>query len=153
MEGFEVSSATVERDEPRLLLTLPCHAYDVSDRRVGDIVKAGILISNREVGTMALRAEISLLRLACTNGMTAADMAITRIRHIHVNRVEFLARLRDTVARAGQVRMWRWRRRSSWRSISRDIERFLTLPCSAWSRGGLSSECYAPCLPTGRPPS
>jgi hypothetical protein len=49
-----------------------------------------------------LRA-FSLLRLVCTNGMTAADFEATRVRHIYVDRADFVTRLRDTVARAGQV--------------------------------------------------
>lgn len=103
LRGFEVSSAIVERDEMRVLVTMPGHDFDVSSRRVGDVVKAGLMISNSEIGTMSLRAEFSLLRLACTNGMTAADFVHTKLRHIYVDRGEFVARLRDTVARAGQV--------------------------------------------------
>lgn len=103
LRGFEVSSAVVERDEMRVLVTMPGVDYDVSTRRVGDIVKAGLTISNSEIGTMSLRAEISLLRLICTNGMSAADFQATRVRHIFVDRTEFVARLQDTVARAGQL--------------------------------------------------
>ena len=103
LHGFEVSSAIVNRDEMRVLITMPGRDYDVSSRRVGDIVKSGLSISNSEVGSLSLRAEMSLLRLVCSNGMTTSDLKATRVRHIHIDRHEFIARLRDTVANAGQV--------------------------------------------------
>ena len=102
-DGFQVSSSHVERDEMRMLVTMPGRDFDVSSRRVGDIVKAGLMISNSEVGTMSLRAEFSLLRLVCTNGMSASDFKATRVRHIYVDRADFIAKLRECVANAGQV--------------------------------------------------
>lgn len=103
LAGFEVSSAVVERDEMRMLVTMPEQRHDVSTRRVGDITKAGLMISNSEVGTMALRVEFSLLRLVCTNGMTSTDFESARVRHIHVDRAGFVDRLRQCVVRAGRV--------------------------------------------------
>lgn len=103
VQGFDVSSSSMGRDEARMLLTLPGHAYDVSSRKAGDICRAGIMISNSEVGTMALRVEFSLLRLVCTNGMTSSEFEATRIRHIHIDREGFIQKLRECVARAGEV--------------------------------------------------
>lgn len=103
LTGFEISSAVVERDEMRMLVTMPDHTFDVSARRVGDVTKAGLLISNSEVGTMSLRVEFSLLRLVCTNGMTAADFQAMRVRHIHVDRETFVERLKGCVSEAGLV--------------------------------------------------
>lgn len=103
LEGFRVSHSSIERDEMRLLATQEHTSFDVSPRKVGDVTKAGLLISNSEIGTMALRVEFSLLRLVCTNGMTASDFEAARVRHIYVDRPDFVAKLRECVARAGQV--------------------------------------------------
>ena len=103
LHGFEISSAVVERDEMRILVAMPGHSYDVSTRRVGDITKAALVISNSEIGSMSLRAEFSMFRLVCSNGMIAADQTTARLRHIWVNRGEFVAKLRDCVANASHV--------------------------------------------------
>jgi len=47
----------------------------------GDVVQAGICISNSEVGAGAIRIEPLILRLVCTNGMIAADYG-TRKHHV-----------------------------------------------------------------------
>lgn len=49
----------------------------------GDVVQAGISISNSEVGAGSLRIEPLIYTLACTNGMIAADHSI---RKFHVGR-------------------------------------------------------------------
>lgn len=49
----------------------------------GDIVQAGIVISNSEVGSGALTVEPLLFRLVCTNGMIANN---ARMRKTHVGR-------------------------------------------------------------------
>jgi hypothetical protein len=46
---------------------------DTRGMQVGDVVRAGIVISNSEVGCGALRIEQLLERLACLNGMIVAD--------------------------------------------------------------------------------
>lgn len=48
----------------------------------GDIVKAGLVISNSEVGNGSLRVEPLIYRLVCTNGM----IANTAMRKYHVGR-------------------------------------------------------------------
>ena len=49
----------------------------------GDIVQAGICISNSEVGLSSLKIEPLIYRLVCTNGMIANDFAM---RKYHVGR-------------------------------------------------------------------
>lgn len=49
----------------------------------GDVVQAGIVISNSEIGLGAVKVEPLIYRLVCTNGMIAADHAV---RKYHVGR-------------------------------------------------------------------
>lgn len=51
--------------------------------RPGDVVQAGIAISNSEVGLGSVRVEPLVFRLVCTNGMIAADHSV---RKYHVGR-------------------------------------------------------------------
>ncbi len=51
--------------------------------RKGDVVQAGIVISNSEVGAGSVRVEPLLYRLACLNGMIVNDLAMKRY---HVGR-------------------------------------------------------------------
>ncbi len=44
----------------------------------GDIVEAGIVISNSEVGAGAVKVEPLILRLVCLNGMIAADRSLRK---------------------------------------------------------------------------
>jgi hypothetical protein len=55
---------------------------------LGDIVQAGVVLSNSEVGAGALRVEPLVYRLACLNGMVVADKTMVRY---HVGR-----RIEDT---------------------------------------------------------
>jgi hypothetical protein len=52
--------------------------------KVGDVVQAGVRITNSEVGAGALKVEPLIYRLICTNGMVVAKP----IRKFHVGRVE-----------------------------------------------------------------
>ena len=49
----------------------------------GDVVQAGIVISNSEVGLGSVKVEPMIFRLVCSNGMVAADASI---RKYHVGR-------------------------------------------------------------------
>lgn len=51
---------------------------------VGDVVQAGIMISNSEIGLGAVNIQPLVLRLVCMNGMTVND---ARTRRNHVGRV------------------------------------------------------------------
>lgn len=50
---------------------------------VGDVVRAGVVISNSEVGVGALRVMPLVVRLVCMNGMTVADRAV---RGFHIGK-------------------------------------------------------------------
>lgn len=54
-----------------------------SEVKQGDLVQAGIVISNSEVGCGSVRIEPMVYRLVCKNGMIANDMAM---RKYHVGR-------------------------------------------------------------------
>lgn len=47
----------------------------------GDVVQAGVVVSNSEVGAGSLNVEPLVFRLSCTNGMIAPDYAFKR-RHV-----------------------------------------------------------------------
>ena len=53
--------------------------------RVGDVVQAGVVISNSETGLGAVNVQPLIYRLACLNGMVVND-ASTRTRRNHVGR-------------------------------------------------------------------
>jgi len=50
----------------------------------GDIVQSGLIISNSEIGAGSIRVEPLIYRLACTNGMIAADYGMNA-RHVGRN--------------------------------------------------------------------
>jgi len=51
--------------------------------RPGDIVQAGVAISNSETGQGAVNVCPLIYRLVCTNGMTAMDNAVSKMRRTH----------------------------------------------------------------------
>jgi len=70
------------------------------DVAVGDTVKAGIVISNSEIGKGAAKVEGFTYRLVCSNGMLAA----TRKRKYHIGqRYEDNALLSDNTRRMGDM--------------------------------------------------
>lgn len=68
LDRFELQRSHIGRDDMVLALTLR-EEYDVSLRKVGGTVKAGLTLRNSEVGTMSLGVELSTWRLACLNGL------------------------------------------------------------------------------------
>lgn len=64
--------------------------------RVGDVVQAGIHISNSEVGSRAVHIDALVHRLVCTNGLVSSEYA-SRASIRHVGRPE---RLKDYVRHA-----------------------------------------------------
>lgn len=69
---------------PSLSLTIEgSRMADTRGRSVGDVVQAGIVISNSEIGAGSLKIEPLIYRLACLNGMIAADSALKKY---HVGR-------------------------------------------------------------------
>ena len=81
----EMNGASIESCE-----VTPTHLYlKVVNRRVkaevkvGDVVQAGFVVSNSEVGLGSLRVEPLVFRLACKNGLICKDLAQ---RKYHVGR-------------------------------------------------------------------
>ncbi|MGH2928903.1 MAG: DUF932 domain-containing protein, partial [Solirubrobacteraceae bacterium] len=72
----------------------------------GDVVQAGVVISNSEVGLGALRIQPMIFRLVCTNGMIAGDP----VRRYHVGRLidsdEAVSIFGDETLRADDKAYW-----------------------------------------------
>jgi hypothetical protein len=77
--GTEVRSSEVTESRMYIQAVLPKMS---AEPRKGDVVQAGIVISNSEVGHGSLRIEPMIFRLVCINGMIAAQA----IRKYHVGR-------------------------------------------------------------------
>jgi hypothetical protein len=89
LQGLRVESSAVTEEHMYIKAIWPDMTFDVGEtrdnkgRKVNDIVQAGIVVSNSEVGAGALRVEPLLFRLVCVNGMIAADSSV---RKHHVGR-------------------------------------------------------------------
>lgn len=66
----------------------------------GDVVQAGIVISNSEVGLGAVKVEPMVYRLVCLNGMIRADSSL---RKYHVGRGDDDANLREYFANETRI--------------------------------------------------
>lgn len=89
---FERVGATLvssEVTETRFYLKAICRgmSYDLKvakdGKQVGDVVQAGVIVSNSEVGAGSLKVEPFLYTLSCKNGAVAADHAL---RKFHVGK-------------------------------------------------------------------
>lgn len=74
-DQYEVMSCEVT--ENRLYLKVVNHRLEMEVRK-GDIVQAGVMISNSEVGLGAVSIQPPVYRLVCTNGMVVNDMGERR---------------------------------------------------------------------------
>ena len=74
-DQYEVMSCEVT--ENRLYLKVVNHRLEMEVRK-GDIVQAGVMISNSEVGLGAVSIQPLIYRLVCLNGMTVCDMGERR---------------------------------------------------------------------------
>ena len=74
-DQYEVMSCEVT--ENRLYLKVVNHRLEMEVRK-GDIVQAGVMISNSEVGLGAVSIQPLVYRLVCTNGMVVNDMGERR---------------------------------------------------------------------------
>ena len=74
-DQYEVMSCEVT--ENRLYLKVVNHRLEMEVRN-GDIVQAGVMISNSEVGLGAVSIQPLVYRLVCTNGMVVNDMGERR---------------------------------------------------------------------------
>lgn len=68
-EGIEIMSAEIT--ESRLYIKAVTHRVraEVKSRRVGDVVEAGVMISNSEIGMGSIQVQPFFYFLACLNGM------------------------------------------------------------------------------------
>lgn len=79
-EGIQIMST--ELTEKRMYIKAVNSRLELEVKK-GDVVQAGIAISNSEVGLSSLRVEPLIYRLVCTNGMIAQDFGTKRY---HVGR-------------------------------------------------------------------
>ena len=59
------------------------HSRLQDEVRPGDVVQAGVSISNSEIGRGAVNVCPMLYRLVCTNGMTVTNNAVSKMRRTH----------------------------------------------------------------------
>lgn len=78
----EARFESVELTETRLYLKVVAPAVH-DEIAVGDVVQAGVVISNSEVGEGTLSVQPLIFRLACRNGLIASDRAL---RKTHIGR-------------------------------------------------------------------
>lgn len=78
--GCEIASAELTDRRFYIKAITPRIQFEV---KKGDVVQAGLVISNSEVGCGSVRVEPLVFRLVCLNGMIAADQAM---RKYHVGR-------------------------------------------------------------------
>ena len=83
MQGARFESCSLTENYLYLKVVNPRLTGEV---RLGDVVQAGIVISNSETGLGAVNVQPLVYRLACLNGMVVND-ASTRSRRNHVGRV------------------------------------------------------------------
>ena len=77
--GCEITSSDLTEKRMYIKALYPDLSLEVKgSRQKGDIVQAGVVISNSEVGAGALKVEPLIYRLVCLNGMIAPDAALRR---------------------------------------------------------------------------
>lgn len=84
MDGAEIKSCEITDD--RLYLKVVSERLK-SEVSVGDVVQAGFMITNSEVGLGSVNVSPLLYRLVCTNGMIAADRNMGKYKKTHVGRI------------------------------------------------------------------
>lgn len=79
----EAQFESVELTETRMYLkvTTPRVRYEIAS---GDVVQAGVVVTNSEVGVGSLTVQPLVFRLVCKNGLIASDHAL---RKTHVGRI------------------------------------------------------------------
>jgi hypothetical protein len=80
LEGARFESVELTETKMYLKVVTPRVEYEVAP---GDVVQAGIVISNSEVGCGTLSVQPLIFRLVCRNGLIAPDRAL---RKTHVGR-------------------------------------------------------------------
>jgi len=71
--GLEVVGSEVTESRLYIRALFPKIQAEVKSRQVGDIVQAGVMVTNSEVGLGAISVRAFCLRLVCTNGMVRPD--------------------------------------------------------------------------------
>jgi hypothetical protein len=79
-QQMEIVSSEVTEKKLYLKVLTPKVTYEIVK---GDVVQAGLVISNSEIGNGSLSIEPLLFRLVCTNGLIAND---SKMRKYHVGR-------------------------------------------------------------------
>ncbi len=75
----EVVSAELTETKMYVKAILPSLTTEITgSRQRGDVVQAGIVISNSEVGNGSVKIEPMIYRLVCTNGMIAPDSSLRK---------------------------------------------------------------------------
>lgn len=82
-KGVKILSSELTERRLYIKTILPSLELEVKSKRKGDVVQAGVVISNSEVGCGAVRIEPFLYFLWCTNGAIAPDSSL---RSHHVGR-------------------------------------------------------------------
>lgn len=104
IEGIEVKSSEITESRVYFQIITTAISFEV---KVGDVVQAGIVISNSEVGMGSVKVEPMIYRLVCSNGMIAPDRSLNRYhigRQIQVNGAEIF--FRDETRRADDRAFW-----------------------------------------------
>jgi len=78
MDGWQVDSADLTDSRMYIKVISPKIEREV---KRGDVVRAGLLITNSEVGLGSVSVSPIILRLACLNGMVIEDMGVAK-RHL-----------------------------------------------------------------------
>ncbi len=84
MDGADIKSCEITEDRLYLKVVNERLKSEVS---VGDVVQAGFMITNSEVGLGSVNVSPLLYRLVCTNGMIAADRNVGKYKKTHVGRI------------------------------------------------------------------
>ena len=81
VDGIQFVSMGLTDNKLYLKIIFPNVEAEIKGRKVGDIVKSGVLISNSEVGMGSIVVSPFIYRLICLNGMTVNDAGVRR-RHL-----------------------------------------------------------------------
>jgi hypothetical protein len=100
--GTEVSFHQAAVTDTRLYIRALFPQIERDVKHVGDTVRWGVEIGNSEVGAGSLTIKGFVLKLSCTNGMTAAKVLNTR----HVGRREDEGVLSNQALEADDVAFW-----------------------------------------------
>lgn len=107
-KSCKIVSADLTETRMYIKAVLPSLEAEIKgSRQTGDVVQAGIVISNSEVGAGAVRVEPMIYRLVCLNGMIAPDSALRKYHVGKGNEVDGIQELLTTeTKRADDRAFW-----------------------------------------------